>query len=137
MPFGQLRRVRQGDDLVVVAWSYMVEVARRAAEALEEDGFSVGVVDLRTVAPLDVAGLAAAVGATGRVVVVEEAPMTAGFGAEVIATLNEECFYDLEAPPVRVSGYDVPYPVGMLEDHYVPSVDRVVRACRRALEAAP
>src|SRR3954454_24718378 len=73
VPFGQLRRVREGDDLVIVAWSYMVEVARRAAEALEEDGFSVGVVDLRTIAPLDVAGLAEAVAATGRVVVVEEA----------------------------------------------------------------
>ena len=137
VPFGRLRRVRDGDDLVIVAWSYMVEIARRAAEALEEDGFSVGVVDLRTVSPLDVAGLAEAVAAAGRVVVVEEAPMTAGFGAEVIATVNEECFYDLEAPPVRVSGYDVPYPVGMLEDRYVPSVDRVVRACRRALEALP
>lgn len=137
VPFGRLRRVREGDDLVIVAWSYMVEVARRAAEALEEDGFSVGVVDLRTVVPLDVAGLAEAVAATGRVVVVEEAPLTAGFGAEVIATVNEECFYDLEAPPVRVSGYDVPYPVGMLEDRYVPSVERVVRSCRRALEAAP
>jgi pyruvate dehydrogenase E1 component beta subunit len=137
VPFGQLRRVRDGDDLVIVAWSYMVEIARRAAEALDEEGFSVGVVDLRTVVPLDVAGIAEAVAATGRVVVVEEAPLTAGFGAEVIATVNEECFYDLEAPPVRVSGYDVPYPVGMLEDRYVPSVERVARACRRALEAAP
>ena len=129
--------MRDGDDLVIVAWSYMVEIARRAAEALEEEGFSVGVVDLRTVVPLDVAGLAEAVAATGRVLVVEEAPLTAGFGAEVIATVNEECFYDLEAPPVRVSGYDVPYPVGMLEDLYVPSVERVARACRRVLEAAP
>jgi pyruvate dehydrogenase E1 component beta subunit len=137
VPFGRLRRVREGDDLVVVAWSYMVDVARRASEQLAEDGLSVGVVDLRTVAPLDVEGLAEAVGAAGRVVIVEEAPLTAGFGAEVVATVNEECFYDLEAPPIRVSGYDVPYPVGMLEDRYVPSVERVVRACRRALEVAP
>jgi pyruvate dehydrogenase E1 component beta subunit len=137
VPFGRLRRVADGDDLVIVAWSYMVEVARRAALELAEDGLSVGVVDLRTLVPLDVEGLAEAVAAAGRVVVVEEAPMTAGFGAEVVATVNEECFYDLEAPPVRVSGYDVPYPVGMLEDHYVPSVARVVAACRRALEVAP
>jgi pyruvate dehydrogenase E1 component beta subunit len=137
VPFGRLRRVRDGDDLVIVSWSYMVEVSRRAAEQLAEDGFSVGVVDLRTLVPLDVEGLAAAVAAVGRVVVVEEAPLTSGFAAEVIATVNEECFYDLEAPPARVTGYDVPYPVGMLEDHYIPSVERVVRACRRVLEAAP
>jgi pyruvate dehydrogenase E1 component beta subunit len=137
VPFGRLRRVRDGDDLVIVSWSYMVEVSRRAAEQLAEEGFSVAVVDLRTLVPLDVEGLASAVAAVGRVVVVEEAPLTAGFAGEVIATVNEECFYDLEAPPARVSGYDVPYPVGMLEDRYIPSVERVVRACRRVLEAAP
>jgi len=137
VPFGQLRRVREGDDLVIVTWSYMVEVSRRAADALAEDGYSVGVVDLRTLVPLDVAGLAAAVGATGRVVVVEEAPLTSGFAGEVIATVIEECFYDLEAPPQRVCGYDVPYPVGMLEDRYIPTVERIAATCRRTLEARP
>lgn len=137
VPLGRLRRVVEGDDLVIVTWSYMTEVSRRAAEQLNGEGFSVGVIDLRTLVPLDLEGLASAVSAAGRVVVVEEAPLTGGFGSEIVATINEECFYDLEAAPVRVSGYDVPYPVGMLEDHYVPSVERVVRACRRALEAAP
>lgn len=137
VPFGRLRHVREGDDLVLVAWSYMVEVCRKAAEALEEEGYSVGVVDLRTLVPLDVDGLAAAVARAGRVVVVDEAPLTAGFAAEVVATINEECFYDLEAPPARVTGYDTPYPVGKLEDLYVPSVARVAEAARRTLEVAP
>jgi pyruvate dehydrogenase E1 component beta subunit len=137
VPLGKLRRVVEGDDLVIVTWSYMTEVSRRAADQLNGEGFSIGVIDLRTLVPLDLEGLASAVTAAGRVVVVEEAPMTGGFGSEIVATISEECFYDLEAAPVRVSGYDVPYPVGMLEDHYVPSVERVVRACRRALEAAP
>lgn len=137
VPFGQLRRVRDGDDLVIVSWSYMVEVSRRAAELLAAEGLSVGVVDLRTLVPLDLDGLAEAVSAAGRVVVVEEAPLTSGFGAEVVATVTDACFYDLEAPPVRVSGYDTPYPVGLLEDAYVPSVERVAAACRRALAVAP
>jgi pyruvate dehydrogenase E1 component beta subunit len=137
VPFGQLRRVKDGDDLVIVAWSYMVEVGRRAAEQLAGEGLSVGVVDLRTLVPLDISGLVEAVSAAGRVVVVEEAPMTSGFGAEIVATITEECFYDLEAPPARVSGYDVPYPPGMLEDLYVPSVERVAAACRRVLAVAP
>ncbi|MPY95152.1 MAG: alpha-ketoacid dehydrogenase subunit beta [Acidimicrobiia bacterium] len=137
VPFGKLRRARDGDDLLIVSWSYMAEVSRRAAEALAEEGLSVGVVDLRTLVPLDLCGLAEAVGAVGRVVVVEEAPLTSGFGGEIVATIVEECFYDLEAPPVRVSGYDVPYPVGQLEDTYVPSVERVAAACRRALAVAP
>ncbi len=137
VPFGQLRHVRDGDDVVIVTWSYMVEVSRRAAEVLAEEGLSVGVVDLRTLVPLDLAGLAAAVGHTGRVVVVEEAAQTGGFGGEIVATVVEECFYDLEAPPVRVSGWDVPYPVGLLEDRYVPSVERIAAACRRVLAVAP
>lgn len=137
VPFGKLRRLRDGNDLVLVSWSYQVDVCRRAAELLAGEGFSVGVIDLRTLVPLDIDGLAEAVSACGRVVVVEEAPLTGGFAGEIIATLNEECFYDLEAPPTRVCGYDVPYPTGMLEDRYVPSVERVAAACRRVLAAQP
>ena len=70
-------------------------------------------------------------------VVVEEAPPTAGFGGEIIATINEDSFWSLEAPITRVSGYDTPYPMGQLEDFYVPDVDRVARAVRRLLEVAP
>jgi pyruvate dehydrogenase E1 component beta subunit len=137
VPLGQARTVRQGSDLVVITWSYMVEVSRRAAEALADDGIDVEVLDLRTIVPFDVDAIAEAVSRCGRAVVVQEAPETAGFASEVIATAMEECFYDLEAPIGRVSGYDVPYPVGMLEDNYVPDVERVVAAVQRTMDARP
>jgi pyruvate dehydrogenase E1 component beta subunit len=137
VPLGKARTVRPGHDLVVIAWSYMVEVARKAAEALAAEDVEIEVLDLRTIVPLDIDAIAEAVSRCGRAVVVQEAPETAGFAAEVIATAMEECFYDLEAPIARVAGYDVPYPVGMLEDHYVPDVDRVVAAVRRTLDLAP
>ena len=135
VPFGVARTVRAGADVTVVAWSAQVEVCRRAAErAAAEHAISAEVIDLRTLVPFDVATVAASVARTGRVVVVQEAPLTAGFAAEVVATVVEECFYDLEARPVRVSGWDVPYPVGLLEDGYVPDVDRVLDGILRACE---
>ena len=136
-PLGQARLVQDGQDLVIVAWSYQVEIARRAAVLLAEEGHSVAVLDLRSLVPLDVVSLAAVVARCGRVVVAEEGAHTGSFGGEVVATLVEECFYDLEAPVLRVSGYDVPYPMGLLEDRYVPSVGRLVAGCRRVLELAP
>ncbi len=94
-------------------------------------------LDLRTLVPLDISGIVAAVERTGRVIVVEEAVPTGGFAAEVIATINEHAFYSLEAPPTRVSGFDSPYPVGMLEDTYVPDVRRIEAAVNRVMQAAP
>jgi pyruvate dehydrogenase E1 component beta subunit len=136
VPLGQARVVRSGDDVSVIAWSAQVEVARRAAETLaSEHGISAEVLDLRTLVPLDVEAIVASVERTGRAVIVQEAPLSAGFASEVAATIAEEAFYSLEAPVVRVSGYDVPYPVGMLEDRYVPDADRVVEAVRRTCEA--
>ena len=137
IPFGQSRLVRQGEHVTIVAWSAAVQLAERAAAELAEEGISAQVLDLRTLVPLDVEGLVAAVTATGRCVVVHEAPLTAGFGAEVVATLNEECFYALEAPVARVAAPDAPYPIGALEERYLPTVDRLVRACRQTVEAAP
>jgi pyruvate dehydrogenase E1 component subunit beta len=133
VPFGQARTVRSGDHLVIIAWSYMVEVARRASVELERDGIAARVLDLRTLVPLDVDAIREAVEACGRVVVVQEAPETAGFASEIVATIVDEAFYSLEAPIARVSAWDVPYPVGLLEDHYVPNVERVVAAARRVL----
>jgi pyruvate dehydrogenase E1 component subunit beta len=136
VPLGQARVVRSGDDVSVIAWSAQVEVARRAAETLaSEHGISAEVLDLRTLVPLDVEAIVASVERTGRAVIVQEAPLSAGFASEVAATIAEEAFYSLEAPVLRVSGYDVPYPVGMLEDRYVPDADRVVEAVRRTCEA--
>lgn len=137
VPLGQARVVRPGDDVTVIAWSAMVDVARRAAELVEEeDGASVGLLDLRTLVPLDMEALVAAVEHTGRAVVVQESPLTCGFASEIAATLQEEVFYSLEAPVARVSGWDVPYPVGLLEENYVPDVARVAKAIRATLRAS-
>jgi pyruvate dehydrogenase E1 component beta subunit len=130
VPFGKAAVVREGDDITLVAWSAAVELCMRAAEQLAEEGISASVVDLRTLVPLDVETLVSAVAKTGRCVVVHEAPLSAGFGAEVVATLAKEAFYDLDAPIDRVASYDVPYPAGSLEGWYLPSVERVVTAAR-------
>lgn len=137
VPFGKARWALAGDDVTIITWSYQVEVATRLARRLAHEGLSVGVLDLRTLVPLDVQAIVEAVERSGRVVVVEEAVPTAGFAAEVLATINEHAFYSLEAPPIRVSGFSTPYPVGMLEDTYVPDARRVEHAVRRILELAP
>ena len=136
VPLGKAREVRPGTDLVVVTWSAQVAVANKAAEAVaEQTGASISVLDLRSLVPLDVEALIGAVERCGRAVVVDEAPMTCGFAAEIVATIQEECFYSLEAPIARVTGYDTPYPVGLLEDFFVPDVERVAAGIRRTLEA--
>ncbi|NNF52801.1 MAG: alpha-ketoacid dehydrogenase subunit beta [Acidimicrobiales bacterium] len=133
VPFGQARTLGDGADVVIIAWSFMVELSRRAAVRLADQGVSARVLDLRTLVPLDVESIVSAVETCGRVVVVQEAPETSGFSSEVIATINDEAFYSLEAPVVRVSGYDAPYPTGMLEDYYVPDVDRIVAGVLKAI----
>jgi len=136
VPLGVARTAREGDDIVIIAWSYQVELACRAADTLRSEGLSVRVLDLRTIVPLDIEAIATAVSHCGRAVVVQESCETGGFASEVIATISDECFWDLEAPVARVSGYDVPYPVGMLEDHYVPDEARIIAAVRHTLELA-
>ena len=135
VPFGKAHLVREGEQVTLVAWSAAVELCLRAADALVADGISAAVLDLRTLVPLDVETLCAQVAKTGRCVVVHEAPLSAGFGAEISATLMEEVFYDLDAPVARVAAFDVPFPPASLEDFYLPSLDRVVAAVRRTMEA--
>ncbi|MDE0929029.1 MAG: alpha-ketoacid dehydrogenase subunit beta [Acidimicrobiales bacterium] len=135
VPLGKARVAREGTDVVIIAWSHQVSLACRSADRLAEEGVSVQVLDLRSLVPLDLEAIGDAVRACGRVVVTQEAPTTAGFAAEVIATINEECFYSLEAPVERVTGYDVPYPVGLLEDIYVPDEARITAAVRKVLAA--
>ncbi|HUH06163.1 MAG TPA: alpha-ketoacid dehydrogenase subunit beta [Egibacteraceae bacterium] len=132
--FGKLRVAREGDDVTVVAWSAMVQPALEAAEAAAADGISVEVVDLRSLVPLDVDGLRERVARTGRAIVVQEAPLTAGFASEVVATIQEEAFEYLEAPVARVSGYDTPYPMPQLEDFYIPDAHRVLRQIKATAE---
>jgi len=135
VPFGQARVARDGDDVTLIAWSAGVYLAEQAAALLAQEGIEARVLDLRTLVPLDEQAIAAAVTATGRCVVVHEAPLTAGFGAEVVATINECAFYSLEAPVARVSAPDAPYPMAAVEDFYVPSVGRIVDAARATLRS--
>lgn len=125
---GKARVAREGTDVTVVAWSGAVQVALQAAADAAAQGISAEVIDLRTLVPLDAAALASSVTKTGRAVVVQEAPLTAGFGAEVVATIQEEAFYSLQAPIRRVAAPDVPYPVQLLEEQYVPNAERVLEA---------
>src|SRR2546429_5070346 len=135
VPFGRVRLAREGSDLTLVAWSAAVELCQRAAEDLAGEGISAGVLDLRSLVPLDVEGLVVEVSRTGRAVVVHEAPLSGGFGAEVVATLQEEAFYSLDAPITRVTAWDTPYPPASLEGWYLPTVRRVVEAARRTATA--
>jgi pyruvate dehydrogenase E1 component beta subunit len=131
---GTARTARHGRDVTVVAWSAMVVVAMEAAAVAAERGVDVEVVDLRSLVPLDVGAVADSVSRTGRAIVVQEAPLTAGFASEVVAAIQEGAFLSLQAPIARVSGWDVPYPMPLVEDHYVPSVDRLVAAIQRTVE---
>jgi len=132
VPLGEARVAREGEDATIVAYGSMVVVAEAAADALADEA-SVEVLDIRTLKPLDEAALLAAAAKTGRVVIVQEAPRTAGYGAELAAILAEKAMLDLQAPVIRVTGYDVPYPYWQIEDAYMPSVERVVAAVRKTL----
>jgi pyruvate dehydrogenase E1 component beta subunit len=125
---------RHGTDATLISYGAMIPVATAAAERLAERGEAeVEVLDLRTLTPLDEDAVLDSVSKTGRAVIVHEAPRTAGFGAEVAALLAERGILDLRAPVRRVTGFDVPYPYWSLEDHYIPSTDRVVAALEEVL----
>jgi pyruvate/2-oxoglutarate/acetoin dehydrogenase E1 component len=132
VPLGEARLAREGDDVTLVAYGAMVGVAEQAADALAAEA-SVEVLDLRTLKPLDEDALLRSAAKTGRVAIVQEAPRTCGFGAEVAAVLAEKAILDLRGPVRRVTGYDVPYPYWQLEDYYMPSAERVADAVRTLL----
>ncbi|GAA1559671.1 alpha-ketoacid dehydrogenase subunit beta [Kribbella lupini] len=125
--------LRTGRDLTVVAHGPTVHTALAAADAAAEDGYSVGVVDLRTLAPLDLETLRRCAKHTGRMVVVHEASTFLGIGAEIAAAVTESCFSELRAPVLRVGAYNVPYPPARLEDEFLPGVDRLLDAIDSAL----
>ena len=133
VPLGSARVARSGDDLTLVAYGSMVPVAEAAADALAGRA-SVEVLDVRTLKPLDEGALLASAAKTGRVVLVQEAPRTCGYAAELAAVLAEKAILDLRGPVLRVTGYDVPYPYWQIEDAYMPSVERVVAAAEKLLE---
>jgi pyruvate dehydrogenase E1 component beta subunit len=127
------RVLRSGTDVTLVAHGPTVATALKVAAAAESEGRSIEVVDLRTISPLDITTVAESVRRTGRCVVVHEAPVLYGTGAEVAARVTEECFYSLEAPVLRVGGFHTPYPVAKLEHEYLPGLDRVLDAVDRVL----
>ena len=133
VPLGEARLAREGTDVTLVAYGSMVPLCEKVAETLADE-CSCEVLDLRTLKPLDEDALLLSVAKTGRVVIVQEAPRTAGFGAEIAAILAEKAILDLRGPVLRVTGYDVPYPYWQIEDAYMPSLERVTAAVRKLLE---
>ena len=130
---GTARLLREGTACVLVTYGAMVARCLEAADALTAEGIACSVLDLRSLSPLDVDALGTAVRATGRAVVVHEAPLTLGMGAEVVARIVEEAFDHLEAPVRRVTGWDVPYPPASLEQIYLPSIERIATAVREVV----
>ncbi len=127
------RVVREGTDMTLLAYGPMVKTCLEAATAAEDEGRSIEVIDLRTLSPLDLGPVHASVMKTGRVVVVHEAPVTLGLGSEIAARVTEKSFYSLEAPVLRVGGFDTPYPPSRIEEEYLPDLDRVLDAVDRSL----
>jgi 2-oxoisovalerate dehydrogenase E1 component beta subunit len=133
-PLWTSRVVRQGTDCTVLAYGPTVKTAMQSAEAAAGDGVSIEVIDLRTLSPLDMAPVYESVRRTGRAVVTHEAHVNLGLGAEVAARITEECFYSLEAPVLRVGGFDTPYPPSRIEEDYLPDLDRLLDAVDRTLD---
>lgn len=130
VPLGKAAIVRPGEDVTVLAYGTMVHVCAAAAE---EGGIDAEVIDLRTLLPIDIDTIVASVEKTGRCVIAHEATRTSGYGAELSALVQEHCFYKLEAPIVRVTGWDTPYPYAF-EWRYFPGPQRIVRALRQVLD---
>lgn len=132
-PLHSSRVVRQGTEITLVGHGAMVSVLLQAAEIAAEEGTSIEVIDLRSLSPIDYEPIVASVTKTGRLIVAQEAPGFVSVGSEIAATVTERCFYSLEAPVLRVSGFDAPFPPAKLETIYLPDADRVLEAVDRAM----
>jgi pyruvate dehydrogenase E1 component beta subunit len=132
-PLWQARVVRPGTDATLVAYGPMVRTCLDAATAAAEQGRDLEVLDLRSLSPLDLPTVLASVRRTKRLVVVHEAPSFVGLGAEIAARVSEELYYEMEAPVLRVTGFDTPYPPSRSEEEYLPDLDRVLHAVDRSL----
>jgi 2-oxoisovalerate dehydrogenase E1 component beta subunit len=132
-PLDRARVVRAGTRLTLLGYGGTVQTCLDAAAAATEDNTDIEVIDLRTLAPLDLDTITASVQRTGRCVIVHEAATTGGLGAEVSAAVTERCFHSLEAPVLRVGGFNIPYPPAKFEDEYLPDLDRVLDAVDRSL----
>jgi pyruvate dehydrogenase E1 component beta subunit len=132
-PLHRARVLRSGTSASVAAYGAMVSVAVEAAAAAAEDGIDLEVLDLRSVSPLDTPAIVESVRHTGRLLVLHEAPLSFGPAAEIAARVQEQAFYSLEAPVLRVTGYDTPYPPSRLENEWLPNLDRVLDGVDRLL----
>ena len=132
VPLGRAAVTRAGSQVTLLAWGAMWHEADRAAREAEAEGLDVEVLDLRSLQPLDLDAIVASVRKTGRAVVVHEAPLTCGFGAELAALVQERCFLSLEAPVTRVAGFDTPFPY-TLESEYLPRAPRILQALRQVV----
>ncbi len=131
-PLFASRVVRAGDDLTLLSYGPMMKVCLASADAAATEGRSIEVIDLRTLSPLDLGPVFESVRRTGRAVVAHEAHVNLGLGSEVAARITEECFYSLEAPVLRVGGFDTPYPPARVEEEWLPDLDRVLDAVDRS-----
>ncbi len=136
LPIDRALRLREGTDITLVSWGAMLAETTAAADALAEEGISAEIIDLTSIRPIDRATIRGSVDKTGRCVIVHEAPLTAGLGAEIAADIAEHCLTSLLAPVRRVTGHDTVMPYLRLEDHYMPSADRIVRAAQQVMEFA-
>ncbi len=127
------RVLKEGSDATLVTYGPSVQTALAAARAAAEDGIDIGVIDLRTLSPLDLEPVLAAVRRTGHVVVVSETPPASSLAADIAAQISERAFYSLEAPVLRVGSFDTPYPASKNDAHYLPDIDRILDAVDRSL----
>jgi pyruvate dehydrogenase E1 component beta subunit len=133
IPLGKARLVQEGKDVTVIAWGAMVREVVAAAEQLKGDKIELEIIDLRTISPMDVEAVVQSIRKTGRGVIVHEAPKTCGFGAEIVALINEKALLSLQAPVERVTGFDVPFPLMKSEDYYLPNPKRIVTAVKKVM----
>ncbi len=132
VPLGKAKLLREGGDITILTYGAMVREVLEAAEKAEMDGIAVEILDLRTLLPLDIEALLASVEKTGRLIIVHEAPRTCGFGAELSALVAEKAFLSLEAPILRITGFDTPFPYA-LEEAYLPSAERILAGIRNTM----
>jgi 2-oxoisovalerate dehydrogenase E1 component beta subunit len=131
LPLDRARVVREGTDVTLLTYGPLVRTSLEAANAAADSGRSIEVLDLRSLSPVDIDEITTSVRKTGRCVVAHEAAVYAGLGAEIAARVTEQCFYNLEAPVLRVGGFATPYPPSRLEEHYLPDLDRILDAVDR------
>jgi len=134
LPLDKCFILRSGDDVTLVTWGAMVKETLGAAEKLKEAGVQVEVIDVATIKPLDMETILASVEKTGRLLVVHEAPLTSGVGAEIVAQVVEKALFSLKAPPERVTGFDTIVPYAKMEKYYIPSEERIINAVDRLME---